>query len=146
MLTWLTSRLRARPGHHDDHPRSSFTDGDELARALGRIVIAACYGNTLMRDDTKAHHLLYMRHHHITPLAYAAKLCGISLQEMEERTRAAIQDQMLQTAITPAGGLETDDLAVGMRSITTLSAGVPDATRRSPPGQGRPPVRSRRTG
>lgn len=94
---------------------------DQAARALARIMLAACYQHHVDVRDTMAKHFLHMRKHQITPVSYAARIAHTSEAEMLELAKGVLESERLEQAVMPGSSWTPDNLSIGVAAITSLA-------------------------
>jgi hypothetical protein len=114
MLSLL--KLLRRPA---DPPPAGIAPSD-VWRALAVIMIAASRGEDIPVTESLALHLLYMRRHGLTPLAYASTLAKSTPETAMRSAVQAVETRLMEQRVKPGAGWVLRDQAKGMTAITTV--------------------------
>ena len=99
---------------------------DQAGKALARIMIAACYRQSLDPTDALPRHFLYMRKYDLTPLAYAARCTRMSEEALLVVAKSSIEMEILEHAVLPGSGWSAPNIEVGVFAISSLDWESPE--------------------
>lgn len=104
---------------------------DQAGKALARIMIAACYRQSLDPADALPRHFLYMRKYDMTPLAYASRCTRVSEDALLTVAKSSIEMELLEHAVLPDRAWSAPNIEEGVFAITSLEWECPNTQPRS---------------